>query len=185
MQRRDAMRKFSSLVFNLRDFPLSRHMENLLNHGLSFVPIPEKLNLTQLKTELNRYERNMLWKKFWFENDPENSNDEDTEYVKSVFKSNKTSLPKSGTSNQLRTYLHSIHSDIIGSCRKSHETKKKRNLLPGEQVAQKALKDAQSKGEECDKGGGVCIMKTEDYIGEMNSQLLSVFENQDATKSNF
>ena len=56
LKKKEAMKK----VFNLSDFPLTRHMESLLNHGLSFVPVPDKLNITQLKTELDRYERSML-----------------------------------------------------------------------------------------------------------------------------
>ena len=42
-------------------------MESLLNHGLSFVAIPIKLNITQLKTDIDKYTRTMLWKYFWFE----------------------------------------------------------------------------------------------------------------------
>ena len=168
LKKKEAMKRVSSLVFNLSDFPITTHMQNLLNHGLSFVPIPDKLNITQVKTELNRYERSMLWKDFWFENEPNIFNEEDSEYVKSVFKSNQTNLPKGGTSDHLKIYLHSVHSDIIGSCRKRSETKKKYNLLQEEQIALKALREVQSKGEitikECDKGGGVCIMSTHDYI---------------------
>ena len=183
------MRKISSLVFNLSDFPISKNMENLLNHGLSFVPIPDKLNITQVKTDLNKYERSMLWQEFWFENEPEQSNEEDTEYTKNVFKSNRMNFPKTGTSNQLKMYLHFVHSDIVGSCKKRHETRMKYNLLPEEFTAIKLLKDAQSKGEitikECDKGGEICIMNTDDYIDEINSQLNANFKKQSKKESNF
>ena len=65
----ESMKKVSSLVFNLSDFPITGAMESLLNHGLSFVPIPKKLNITQLKTDLDKYTRTMLWKQFWFGNE--------------------------------------------------------------------------------------------------------------------
>ena len=68
-KKKESLKKVSSLVFNLSDFPIIGPMESLLNRGLSFVPIPKKLNITQLKTDLDRYTRTMLWKEFWFEND--------------------------------------------------------------------------------------------------------------------
>ena len=188
LKKKEAMKKISTLVFNLSDFQMTKHMENLLNHGLSFVPVPNKLNITQIKTELDRYERSILWKDFWFENKNEHSNEE-TDYVKSVLKSNKTNFPVSRASSQLRMYLNSIHSDVVGSCSKRHETKKKYNLSREERAAIQSLKEAQSSGtitiKECDKGGGVCIMNTEDYVNEMNTQLTTVFKNNDETESHF
>lgn len=62
------MKKVASIVFNLSDFPITGPMESLLNRGLSFVPIPKKLNITQLKTDIDKYTRTRLWKHYWFEN---------------------------------------------------------------------------------------------------------------------
>ena len=74
-------------------------------------------------------------------------------------------------------YLNSVHSDIIGSCRRKCEYKKLDNLSLEERNAIKKLKETQSQGhitiKEVDKGGGICVMNTEDYIEEMNSQLFS------------
>ena len=113
----------------------------------------------------------------------------DVVWETSVLKSNKANFPKSGASKQLKVYLHSVHSDVLGSCKKHSETKKKYNLLPNEREALKSLKDAQSKGiitiKECDKGGGTAVMNTQDYIAEINKQLTATFQNPNKTKSNF
>ena len=63
------MKKMSSIVFNLSDYPLTSSMESLLSHGLTFVPTPGKLNISQLKSDIDKYTRKCLWKHYWFEND--------------------------------------------------------------------------------------------------------------------
>ena len=72
---------------------------------------------------------------------------------------------------------------------KSHEQKKNCNISPKEREAIKKLTDSQSQGiitiKEADKGGGICVMNTDDYIAEMNTQLMAVFKNFDGTESNF
>ena len=51
------------------------------------------------------------------------------------------------------------------------------------------LKETQSQGKvvmkEIDKGGGICIMNTDNYIGEMDTQLRAVFKSSDGTKNRF
>ena len=37
-------------------------MEDLLNKGLGFVPIPQKLNKTQVHAEIDKFERTIKWK---------------------------------------------------------------------------------------------------------------------------
>ena len=62
-------------------------------------------------------------------------------------------------------------------------------LFLEERNAIKNLKDTQSQGhitiKEVDKGGGICIMNTDDYIMEMKAQLTAVFMNPDGTESRF
>ena len=89
----------------------------------------------------------------------------------------------------LKMYLHSVQSDIVGSCQRKHENKKVDNLSPQERDAINVLKSAQFQGhitiKEVDKGGGICVMNKDDYIAEMDSQLTAVFENPDGTQSQF
>ena len=51
------------------------------------------------------------------------------------------------------------------------------------------LKKAQSEGliqiKEADKGGGVCIMNSSDYVQEMQGQLQAVFKDQDGSETSF
>ena len=63
------------------------------------------------------------------------------------------------------------------------------NITPEERKALIKLKDFQNQGQitikEVDKGGGIVVMNTEDYINEMESQLKSTFKNSDGTESPF
>ena len=199
LKRKESMKRITSLVCNLSDFPVTGSMESLLNHGLSFVPVPKKLNITQLKADIDKYSRSMLWKHFWFENKEDMTQSfslpstqditQDVEKAKSFLKSNKSNLPRSNTPMPLSMYLNSIHSDIVGSCRRNSEIKQKDNLSQKEREAIKSLKEAQSQGQitikEVDKGGGICIMNTIDYILEMNSQLQAIFKSPDGSETPF
>ena len=40
-------------------------MENLLNRGLNFSVLPDRLNLVQVLVDLKKFERTMLWTEFW------------------------------------------------------------------------------------------------------------------------
>ena len=194
------MKKMSSIVFNLSDYPLTSSMESLLSHGLTFVPTPGKLNISQLKSDIDKYTRKCLWKHYWFENDlnrgenisddiVQHISDDHNEKVESVLKSSKSNFPRTSAPAPLKMYLNSIHSDIIGSCLKKHEEKKHCNISPTEKQAIKTLQNIQSQRlitiKEVDKGGGICIMNTDDYIIEMETQLRATFKNEDGTESKF
>ena len=59
-KKNQAMKKCSSLVHNLSDFQLTKPMDTLLSKGLSFVPTTDKLNVTQLKTDIDKYTRTVM-----------------------------------------------------------------------------------------------------------------------------
>ena len=56
-KKKEFMKQATSLVVNYSDFPVTEPMKTLLNKGLSFVPTPEKLNITQLKADIDKYSR--------------------------------------------------------------------------------------------------------------------------------
>ena len=83
-------------------------MEDLLNLGLNFSILPLKLDVTQILVDFRRFERNMIWKEFWYENETESS------YIPPIFKKNKTNFPKNHkTPNGLKTFLGSVKSEIM------------------------------------------------------------------------
>ena len=64
------------------------------------------MNITQLKTDIDKFSRYILWKHSWFENESttqsSTQNTEQTiEKVKSVLKGNKSNYPKSNTPGPL------------------------------------------------------------------------------------
>lgn len=54
-----------SIIFNYSSVTLTKEMESLLNGGLDYSVLPDKLNLTQVLVDFKRFERSMLWTEFW------------------------------------------------------------------------------------------------------------------------
>ena len=77
-------------VYNYSDITLTDGMTKLLNRGLNFCVTPEKLNITQLLTEIGRFERKTLWKEHWH-----GRKDVEEEYIPPLFpKASVGSAPK-------------------------------------------------------------------------------------------
>ena len=60
----------------------------MLNRGLNFSILPEKLNFTQVLVDLAKFERLMEWKEFWHDKPA------DEPYVPPLFKKQKHNRPK-------------------------------------------------------------------------------------------
>ena len=85
-------------------------MISLLNKGLNFSVLPDKIDNTQILTEHERFEWTMFWKSFWIE---KNNPIRDNEKVH-IFRSKKNNFPRNfKPSDSLRTFLGSIKYDII------------------------------------------------------------------------
>ena len=63
-------------------------MQEVLNLGLNFTIMPKKLDITQVLSDFKRFERNMLWKEFFY------GKENNDQYKPPLFKSKKTNLPK-------------------------------------------------------------------------------------------
>ena len=182
-KRKEAMKKPLDLVHNLSDLQLSEPMKSLLNRGLGFVPTPKTINITETLADLDKYNRRMRWREFFFEKETE----EDPDLPLNIFRHDKTNLPKTKSPNALQTYLGATKSDILGSCRRPNSCKD--NLTASERSAIKELAQLQSTGQiqikPADKGGGVVIMNSSDYLNELSKQLSAIFTNKDSTTSPF
>ena len=51
-----------SVIFNYSDTILTEPMEKVLNRGLNFSVLPNKLDLTQVLVDYKRYERSAIWR---------------------------------------------------------------------------------------------------------------------------
>ena len=63
-------------------------MDRLLNRGLNFSILPDKIDITQLLVDYKRYERAVIWTEYWHGRE----NIELKEQP--IFKTNKSNLPK-------------------------------------------------------------------------------------------
>lgn len=143
-----------------------------MNKHLSFVPLPEKINTTQLSYDISRFSRTCRWTED-LKDVPRV--DEDT-----IFKVKKHNLPRKAPSTTLSKFLYGIESDIL----KAEPKRIHSNLKDDEHKAIKSLVEAQKEGQiviqRCDKGGATAIMDRDDYVNEiMEQHLQSTVTNQD------
>ena len=175
-KKREAAKRNLDLVHNFSDFEINEPTRLLLNRGLSFVPMPKTLNITQTMADLDKYGRKLKWSEFFFEKEE----NEDPDHIPNVFRPEKYNLPSTKPPQSLNTYLGALYSDILGSCKKPKSCKD--NLSADERAAIKDLIHAQSSGviqiKPVDKGGGLAIMNTSDYLKEMSSQLNAIFVHE-------
>jgi len=155
------------MVFNYSNITLSEAMENVLNRGLNFCVMPNKLDLTQVLMEFRKFERTMIWQEFW--------HGTDTETTVPIFKSNKTNLPKKHkTPPNLKIYLSSFKSEIMDP---QNRQQAKSNLPPEEMKALKELislqRDRKITIKPCDKGAGIIVLNFEAYMEASNKHLNS------------
>ena len=135
-------------------------MNRLLNRGLNFSILPQKMDLTQLFVDIKRYERSAIWTEFHYGIDEQNNTD------KPVFKKFNTNLPKNYTVPEgLKTFLSSVKSEIYDYKNRNTE---KCNIPQDELEALKSLTKLQRETsiviKACDKGAGVIILNYNDYM---------------------
>ena len=75
-------------MFNYSDLTLTESMWEVLNMGLKFAILPLKLNITQVLVDFRKFERNLVWKEFFFGKEP------DEKYKPKIFQTHKTNFPK-------------------------------------------------------------------------------------------
>ena len=77
-----------NVVFNYSSVVLTKSMQEVLNLGLNFAVLPKKLDITQVLSDFKRFERNMIWREFFY------GKESDEEYKPPIFRSRKNNLPK-------------------------------------------------------------------------------------------
>ena len=149
-----------SVVFNISSIILTPSMETLLNRGLNFAVLPNKLDITQVLVDWKRFKRTMIWREWWFGREAVD------DIKEPIFKTKKSNLPKNyKMPNGLRTYVTAVKSEIIDP---KNRNKVKSNLTVEEQQALKDLVRLQKEKKyvikQCDKGAGIIIMDHKDYV---------------------
>ena len=169
------------IVFNYSNIELSPDMIKLLNRGLNYCILPKDLDITQLLTDLKKFERTMLWTEFWYGKESDHVNDQN------IFKKIKTNLPKNHpTPSGLKIYLAAVKSDILDPQNRHNN---KNNITPGEKQALSALISLQKQKKivikPCDKGAGIIVLNHKDYIESCVNHLNSKLTLTDGSAFNY
>ena len=164
-----------SVVFNYSGIKLSKGAEAVLNRGLNFSILPDKLNFTQVLVDLAKFERLLEWKEFWHD-EPS-----DEPYIPPLFKKQKTNRPKN-PSQSLKTFIKSVKSEL--------QDPQNRNIarpnIPAEEMAGlkeliQLQRDRVITVKPCDKGAGIIILSFEAYMDSCYKHLNSVQLQPDGT----
>ena len=152
----------SENVFNLSRKTLSPSEITLLSKGLSFVPTPEKIDREQVKSDLERFGRNIKLK-LHFMDQPTLSCS-----VTPTFRPPSKWTPTS-YDIQLEIYLSELEEKILQIQEEGHNYP---NLSTEErQALNDLMKDKSIIIKSADKGSAIVIWDREDYIKECNTQL--------------
>ena len=146
-----------------------------MNKHTSFVPLPDKVNLTQLSYDFKRFSRSMRWRE-------KNADLDSTACPEKIFNVKKFGLPSNAPSAPLGNFLYGVESDL--SILKSKKVYS--NLKESEKQALQSLVAEQKESniviQRADKGGALAIMDRNDYINKVESEHLnSKITTQDGT----
>ena len=158
-----------SILFNYSNIEISEAIEKLINNGLNFSVLPNKLDITQVLVDYKRYERSTIWTEFWYGREQLDQNIP-------IFKQIKSNLPKNySVPEDLKIFLNSVKSEFMDHRNRNSVLC---NLLPDELQALKQLQELQRDRKivvkPCDKGAGVILMNFEDYLKSCYEHLTSL-----------
>ena len=168
-QKRLSRIPLEDIYINYSDTELSVEQQSLLNKHLSFVPVPDKVNVTQLQYDISRFSRGMRW--------VEQHGGEEFVRPDNIFPVKKHNLPRQAPSPALSKFLYGVQTDLL-----SEQTHTRPNLTVAEKDGMAKLIQAQKDGhiviQRCDKGGATAIMNRDDYVkGVVNEHLKSTVTN--------
>lgn len=170
IQKRNAEKPVNNLFINFSSTSLSEPQQSLLNKHVSFVPLPERVNTTQMNYDISRFSRSLRWREY-FGNEP-------TIIQENIIPTKKHNLPKSKPSPTLSKFIYGLESDIFSAKLKNIKS----NLRNEEKLGLQELVEFQKDGsvviQRCDKGGALAIMDRSDYISGIEEHLSSKVTNQ-------
>ena len=160
-------KELKPIFTNYSDHELTISEQNLLNKHSSFVPLPKKVNKTQLIYDTKRLERNLRWNEYYASEEGQKG-----EKLQKIFSVKKHNLPDQPASRTLNNFMYGIESELITIPKKKIVD----NLTIGERNSLQNLIEKQKSGEiviqKTDKGGGIAIMNRGDYIEKIEREHL-------------
>ncbi|MGH0131312.1 UNVERIFIED_CONTAM: hypothetical protein FKN15_045536 [Acipenser sinensis] len=170
--------KTEDIVFNLSSKTLTTSQKAVLSKGLKFIPTKRYIDKDKLATELKEWERRMRLAEYFFN---ENISDSEGNYEHGI-KVNSTSTwtPPDGRDKWLDMYIEVVKQEIIVGLKK----RCKLNLTNiEEQALTELLNDDDIMIRPADKGSGIVIMNTDDYMKSVECELNNT-DTYEEVKSN-
>lgn len=156
----------NSVVVNLSNRVLNLAETSVLNKGLGFIPSINKLNTEQLQQDIDRFDRRLQIFHFFKNKNTDETVDKPLE-PSSCMMPKSTWVPKHTNAN-ITEFCHAVKNDIeLLSKNKVHP-----NLTLKEFRALQELKKEESVTiKPADKGGGIAVLNTSDYILKIEEML--------------
>ena len=138
-----------------------------------------KVDLTQLEVDMRYFERNLFWTDVF-------DGEKDENFKPSIFRERKANFPtKYNPPEALKTFISSFKTDL-----RDPESRKKNikpNLSPSEKAALSELQSLQKNRvitiKACDKGSGLMLLDTPDYVNACREHLASSLKLDDGSES--
>lgn len=154
-----------NVILNFSDHQLTRLEICVLNKGLGFVPSSFQPNFYDICKDVTRFERKLQLHLFF------SKNEANSDGSSKPFEGNPDWWPKS-----LNGHITKFCSKLKYLVRSSCNTRYRMNVTHAEMAALRSLKENRLIViKKCDKGGGVAIMNSADYLAKIKGML------QDAT----
>ena len=152
-------------VVNLSDIELTEAEHHLLSKGLKFAPKPPRINIFQLKQDLEDFDRRLHLREFFY--DPQ---DEEETTQRRQFKEKSTWTPHRNREAPLEMYIRAVKKDILQTAQNTRP--RGDNLNQEERKALRGLKTRQDIViKPADKGSATVVISREAYISEADRQL--------------
>lgn len=171
IQKKLSRKPLDNLVINYaeKEFPLTSHQNALLQKNISFVPLPNKVNQTEINYDFLRFKRNMQFKEIFAKSDTTQSKTE----IETIFPIIKHNYPRTPPSKTLSNFFYGVETDLfegVENVRVRSNYTFEQKFAEGELIT--AQKDGRIVIQRADKGGAICIMNRMDYIKQIEDEHL-------------
>jgi len=153
-----------STIINLSSRDLTFNEKEILSKGLKFIPTTNKYDITKLQSDLCEWERRMRLKEYFHDK----QNDQEKDNIKPWMKKKSRFTPTPGREKSLDTYIDAVKREILYGLKDRVQS----NISDKESKAlQSLLNDSSIIIRPADKGSGVVVVNTEDYIKNLEKEM--------------
>ena len=150
-------------LFNLSSKELTCHQEKVLNYSLKFVPTNLNVDLTEAITDLKEWERRMRLAEYFAD-----KGDRSQDFIENQYRKKSGWTPPEGRDKWLDLYLESVSKEIIQNINQHQQTNMTDKDL---RAIQELVMDNSIIIRPADKGSGIAIIDTDEYINKIEKEL--------------